>query len=131
MALSATKQQHSDITILVVDDCQSMQFVIESTIKDCGYECELANNGIKALELANNKHFDLILTDINMPVMDGIVLTQELRKLNHYKYTPILILTTECSHDMTQKGRDAGATGWMVKPFAADKLIDTIEKVTS
>ena len=131
MALAATNQQYRKINILVVDDCKSMRDVIAFTIHAEGYECELANNGEVALEFAHSQHFDLILTDINMPVMNGIKLTDELRKLPSYKHTPILILTTECSSEMKQEGRGVGATGWIVKPFNGEKLIDAIKKVTS
>lgn len=131
MALAATNQQHEKINILVVDDCKSMRDVIAYTIHAEGYECKLANNGEMALGFARSQHFDLILTDINMPVMNGITLTDELRKLPSYKHTPILILTTECSSSMKKEGREVGATGWIVKPFNAEKLIDAIEKMTS
>jgi two-component system chemotaxis response regulator CheY len=131
MALAATNQRYRKINILVVDDSKSMRDVIAFTICAEGYECELANNGVMALQLAQNKHFDLILTDINMPVMNGITLTGELRKLPGYKHTPILILTTECSSSMKKQGRGVGATGWIIKPFNGEKLIDVIEKVTS
>lgn len=130
MALSAI-QPHRAITILVVDDCKSMRDVIAFTVSGKGYGCELADSGEAALALARSKSFDLIMTDINMPGMDGFTLTRELRKLKNHKHTPILVLTTECSHDMRQEGRVAGATGWIIKPFDSNKLINAIEKVTS
>lgn len=129
MALAAVKQQHRAINILVVDDSKSMQDIIAFTIKSKGYEYELANNGEMALQLARSKHFDLILTDINMPEMDGFSLTKELRQLKSYSHTPILVLSTEFSPEKKQKGRDAGATGWIIKPFNGDKLIAAIEKL--
>lgn len=130
MALSAI-QSHRAINVLVVDDCKSMRDVIAFTITGKGYACELAGSGEAALKLARSKSFDLIMTDINMPGMDGFTLTEELRKLNNHRHTPILVLTTECSQDMKQQGRVAGATGWIIKPFDSEKLIDAIEKVTS
>lgn len=129
MALSAVKQQHRAINILVVDDAKSMQDIIAFTIKSKGYEYELANNGEMALQLARSKHFDLILTDINMPEMDGFSLTRELRQLKAYSHTPILVLSTEFSPEKKQKGREVGATGWIIKPFNGDKLIAAIEKL--
>lgn len=129
MALSAVKQEHRTINILVVDDAKSMQDIIAFTIKSKGYEYELANNGEMALQLARSKHFDLILTDINMPEMDGFSLTQELRQLKDYSHTPILVLSTEFSPEKKQKGREVGATGWIIKPFNGDKLITAIEKL--
>jgi two-component system chemotaxis response regulator CheY len=82
-----------------------------------------------ALDAAKSGHFDLVLTDVNMPNMDGIALVRELRQLEAYKYTPILMLTTETAGDRKMAGRSAGATGWVVKPFNPDKLLATIKKV--
>lgn len=129
MALAATKQSRKT-NILVVDDSKSMRDIIAFTINYKGYECELADNGAMALQLARKNTFDVILTDINMPEMDGLTLTQELRKLKGYEHTPILVLTTEYSDEMKLKGREAGATGWITKPFDGDKLAAVIEKVT-
>lgn len=129
MVLSAKKQEHKVMNILVVDDAKSMQEIIVFTIKGMGYGYEVASNGQMALEFARNKHFDLILTDINMPEMDGFILTQELRKLKGYAHTPILVLSTEFSPEMKDKGREVGATGWIIKPFNHDKLIAAIEKL--
>lgn len=132
MALfTAAVQKEKTINILVVDDSKSMRNVIEYAIHDGGYSCELANNGKMALEVAQSQFFDLILTDINMPEMDGFTLIQELRKLKNYKHIPILVLTTEWSDEMKQKGREVNATGWLIKPFDPVKLINTIEKVTA
>jgi two-component system chemotaxis response regulator CheY len=75
------------------------------------------------------KKFDLVLTDVNMPVMDGLSLTRELRQLPNYRFTPILVLTTEAGPDKKQEGRAAGATGWLVKPFNPDQLLATVKKV--
>ena len=131
MALStAAVHKEKAINILVVDDSKSMRTVIAHAIHDSGYSCELANDGKMALEIAQNQSFDLVLTDINMPEMDGFTLIQELRKLKNYKHIPILVLTTEWSDDMKQKGREVNATGWLIKPFDPVKLINTIEKVT-
>ena len=130
MTLTATKLKHQAINILVVDDSKSMLSLIEYSINDKDYGCEVASNGEIALELARSNLFDVILTDINMPGMDGFTLTQELRKLKQYEHTPILALTTEWADDAKQKGREVGLTGWIVKPFDQDKLINAIEKVT-
>ena len=129
MTLPATKQSRN-INILVVDDSKSMREIIAFTINSKGYEYELADNGAMAIELARKKHFDIILTDINMPEMDGFTLTQECRKLKGYEHTPILIITTEYSAEMKLKGREVGATGWITKPFNGAKLAAAIDKVT-
>jgi two-component system chemotaxis response regulator CheY len=88
-----------------------------------------AADGKQALDLAQKESFDLVLTDVNMPIMDGITLTKELRALPAYRFTPILVLTTEAGADMKQQGRAAGATGWLVKPFNPDQLLSTLKRV--
>jgi len=83
-----------------------------------------------ALDVAKNQKFDLVLTDVNMPRMDGITLAKELRSLPNFKFTPILMLTTEAGLNKKQEGKAAGATGWIVKPFNPEQLLATIKKVT-
>jgi len=94
-----------------------------------GFEVIQAVDGQDALEKTGKHYFDLVLTDQNMPRMDGIGLTKKLRDNPKFKTTPILILTTESSDQMKQAGRNAGATGWLVKPFDPAKLIEVIKKV--
>ena len=88
-----------------------------------------AEDGIQALDIAQNKEFNLIITDVNMPNMDGIILTDKLRQIDSCKFTPILILTTDTSESGKQQGKAAGATGWIEKPFDPDQLLSTIDKV--
>ncbi|MBN3564067.1 MULTISPECIES: response regulator [Aliamphritea] len=116
-------------TILVVDDSASLRNMVTFTLKQEGYQVVEAGNGQEALTKAKGGRFDLVLTDVNMPVMDGITLCSELRKLPTFKFTPVLMLTTESSADMKQQGKSAGATGWLVKPFNPEKLISTIKRV--
>ncbi|MCW8884646.1 MAG: response regulator [Motiliproteus sp.] len=116
-------------TILAVDDSPTLRQMVSMTLKDAGHTVVEAKNGQEGLSAAQRQGVDLVLTDINMPIMDGITLTQELRKLSNYRFTPILILTTESSTDMKQKGKAAGATGWLVKPFNPDKLLTTVKRV--
>jgi two-component system, chemotaxis family, chemotaxis protein CheY len=116
-------------TILAVDDSASMRQMVSFTLKNAGYDVTEAVDGQDALEKANARDFDLVLTDQNMPRLDGIGLTKKLRSQPKFKSTPILILTTESSDQMKQAGRAAGATGWMVKPFDPAKLIEVIKKV--
>lgn len=103
--------------------------MVTFTLKQEGYQVVEAGNGQEALTKAKGGRFDLVLTDVNMPVMDGITLCSELRKLPTFKFTPVLMLTTESSADMKQQGKSAGATGWLVKPFNPEKLISTIKRV--
>jgi two-component system chemotaxis response regulator CheY len=116
-------------SILAVDDSASMRQMVSFTLKSAGYNVVEAVDGQDALEKAGGRSFDLVLTDQNMPRMDGISLTKKLRESPQFKTTPILILTTESSDQMKQAGRAAGATGWLVKPFDPNKLIEVIQKV--
>jgi len=116
-------------SILAVDDSASMRQMVSFTLKNAGYEVVEAVDGEDAYEKSRQRQFDLVLTDQNMPRLDGISLTKRLRESENFRSTPILILTTESSDQMKQAGRDAGATGWLVKPFNPAKLIEVIRKV--
>ena len=116
-------------SILAVDDSASMRQMVAFTLKGAGYNVIEAADGQEALDKARAENIDLVLTDQNMPRMDGITLVQNLRGLAGYATTPILILTTESGADMKAKGKAAGATGWLVKPFDPGKLLDVVRKV--
>ena len=115
--------------ILAVDDSASMRQMVSFTLKGAGYDVTDACDGQQALDVAKQQQFDVIVSDVNMPVMDGITLIRELRKLPQYKTTPMLMLTTESSGDKKTAGKDAGATGWIVKPFNPEQLLKTIQRV--
>lgn len=116
-------------SILAVDDSPSMRKMVSFTLTGAGYNVVEAVDGMDALEKAEAQHVDLILADQNMPRLDGIGLTKRLREHPRFKNTPILILTTESSDQMKQAGKAAGATGWLVKPFDPNRLIEVIQKV--
>ena len=116
-------------TILAVDDSSSMRQMVSFTLKGAGYNVVEAVDGQDALNKAKSQQFDLIVTDVNMPVMDGITFIKNLRAEPNYKFTPMLMLTTESAADKKTEGKAAGATGWIVKPFNPDQLINTIKKV--
>jgi two-component system, chemotaxis family, chemotaxis protein CheY len=116
-------------SILVVDDSASMRQMVSFTLKNAGFDVVDAVDGVDAWEKSSRRQFDVVLTDQNMPRLDGIGLTRQLRASPKFSSTPILILTTESSDQMKQAGRAAGATGWMVKPFDPAKLIEVIRKV--
>lgn len=116
--------------ILAVDDSTSMRQMVVFTLKGAGYQVTEAADGQAALDLAKSQKFDLVLSDVNMPRMDGIALAKELRSLPDFKFTPILMLTTEAGLNKKQEGKAAGATGWIVKPFNPEQLLATIKKVT-
>ena len=115
--------------ILAVDDSSSLRQMVAFTLKSSGFDVIEAIDGQDAIEKLGDRRVDLVLTDQNMPRMDGITLVKHLRSLPQFKTTPILILTTESSDEMKQAGRAAGAAGWLVKPFDPRKLVDVIRKV--
>ena len=115
--------------ILLVDDSVSMREMVGFTLKGAGYAVSQAEDGVEALKFAQGNAVDLVITDINMPNMDGITLIKELRALPTYKFIPILTLTTENSVEKKQLGKIAGATGWIVKPFDPDHLLSTVKRV--
>ena len=116
-------------SILAVDDSASMRQMVSFTLRSSGYDVIEAIDGQDALDKLGDRHVDLVLTDQNMPRMDGLTLIRELRGVDRFKRTPILMLTTESSDEMKQAGRAAGATGWMVKPFDPQRLLEIISKV--
>ena len=116
-------------SILLVDDSASMREMVSFTLKGVGHNVSEAEDGVEALEFAKKTSVDLVVTDVNMPNMDGITLTAELRKLDSYKFIPILILTTETGSVRKEQGKVAGATGWIEKPFDPDHLLGTINRV--
>ena len=115
--------------ILAVDDSNSLRRIAVHTLVDAGHEVVEAVDGGEGLEKARDDRFDLALLDLNMPVMDGISLTRELRALDGYGSTPILILTTESAPDRKAEGKAAGATGWLVKPFSPSRLLSIVSQV--
>lgn len=117
-------------SILVVDDSVSMRRMVAETLKATGYEVIEAEDGQRAIEAARHAKVTLVVTDVNMPNMDGIALVRELRGLPDYCFTPILMLTTESSPEKKAQGKAAGATGWIVKPFDPDTLLATVRKLT-
>lgn len=116
-------------TILAVDDSASMRKMVHFTLTGAGYDVVEAVDGQDGLELAKGRQVNLVITDQNMPRMDGLTLIRNLRDIPGYKSVPILMLTTESSDEMKAQGRAAGATGWLVKPFAPQGLVNVVKKV--
>ncbi|WP_317898010.1 response regulator [Aurantibacillus circumpalustris] len=116
--------------ILIIDDSESIREVIAAGLESAGYNVTKGINGQDGLTcLENNPSVECIITDLNMPIMDGITFLKEVRKSEKHKYLPIIILTTESQEAKKQEARTAGATGWIIKPFSKEKLINVIKKV--
>jgi len=124
-----TEKEEIVATIMTVDDTASMRQMISFTLGSVGYEVIQAGDGAEALKLAKDRKVDLVIADLNMPNMDGITLVKSLRALDSYKFTPILMLTTESQSDKRNQGKHAGATGWIVKPFNPEQLVNVVKKV--
>jgi two-component system chemotaxis response regulator CheY len=115
--------------ILAVDDSPSIRQMVKLTLSKAGYEVTEANDGADGLRKAQTSLVDMVVTDLNMPVMNGLGLIRELRKLSAYRGVPILFLTTESDPEMKKQAKAAGATGWITKPFQQDQLVAVIKKV--
>ncbi|MEO5364841.1 MAG: response regulator [Magnetococcus sp. WYHC-3] len=115
--------------IMTVDDSSSVRQMVALTLKGAGYEVSEAVDGKDALEKLKKATVDAVITDLNMPNMDGITLIKGLRALPQYKFTPIIMLTTESQATRKAEGKEAGATGWIVKPFKPQQLLDVLKKV--
>lgn len=118
--------------LLIVDDSTMLRDMLNYALNEGGYtDVVEAIDGVDGLAKAKTADFDLVITDVNMPNMDGLTLITELRKLPAYIKKPILVLTTERSDEMKSKGKAAGATGWIVKPFVPDQLLKAVNIVLS
>ena len=115
-------------SILVVDDTRSMRKMVAAVLQGAGYDVAEAEDSVEALALAKSRVFDLVVTDHNMPRMDGVTLVRELRQLPNYDPVALIVLSTEASPELKQKGREAGATGWMNKPFDPQRMLDIVGK---
>ncbi len=115
-------------TFLIVDDSASMRQLVSFTLKDAGYDVIAADNGKEALDRLSATRVDMVITDLNMPEMDGITLIRELRGRPDLRFVPIVMLTTEAQEAKKQEGRAAGASGWIVKPFSPERLLDVVRK---
>ncbi len=115
--------------ILIVDDSESIREVLSFSIEKAGYEIFTACDGRDALQYFDGRKIDLLLTDYHMPNLNGLELISKVRQLENYKFIPILVLTTENQIEKIREARDTGATGWLMKPFSTQKLLQTLRKV--
>jgi len=119
------------LTVLAVDDSRTMRDMIKMALASAGFDVVLANDGVHGLEVLAGCAPDVIITDINMPEMDGFGFIEGVRKTDRHRAVPILVLTTESAPELKGRARDAGATGWIVKPFDKVKLVDAIRRVAA
>lgn len=112
--------------ILIVDDSASIREAVSITLIEAGYKIVTAVDGIHALEQLAKQKIDLVISDVNMPNMDGITLVKEIKKIASYKFMPIIMLTSEVSQKLKDRGKEAGARAWMVKPFSKAKLTKAV-----
>lgn len=115
--------------IMTVDDSTSLRQMVRFVLEEGGYEVLEASDGVDALSKLEGMEPDLILSDINMPRMDGLELTRQIRAIPRYKFVPILLLTTESHPEKKKEGKEAGATGWIVKPFTPVQMLAAVKKV--
>lgn len=118
-------------TIMIVDDSASLRQVVSTALRDEGYETLEASDGQDALNKLDGKRVNLVISDVNMPNMDGITFLKELKKLPNYKFTPVIMLTTESQESKKAEGKAAGAKAWVVKPFQPQQLISAVNKLIS
>ncbi len=116
-------------TILIADDSTTMRAMVRGALEVDRHHVVEAADGREALVALDAAPVDLVITDVNMPELDGLALVRTLRGQSRYRFTPILVLTTESSDQMKQRGREAGATGWLVKPFQRDRLREVVQHV--
>ena len=116
-------------TIMTVDDSRSVRQLVGFTLKDAGYTVIAAEDGVDALNKLNGAAIDMLITDLNMPNLDGIELIRKVRANPSYKFIPIVMLTTESQGSKKQEGKEAGASGWIVKPFNTPQLVAVVKKM--
>jgi len=115
--------------ILIVDDSESIREVVSFTLENEGYNVLVGDDGTDAMKFLDGRQIDLVITDLHMPQMNGIELIKNIRAMDSYKRIPILFLTTESQAAKKMEAKEAGATGWIVKPFVPAKLIAALKKV--
>jgi two-component system chemotaxis response regulator CheY len=116
-------------TIMIIDDSATLRQVIKVTLQKAGYEVLEGQHGQEALDQLDGRKIHLMICDVNMPVMDGITFVTEVKKLQEYKFTPIVMLTTESQETKKLEGKAAGAKAWIVKPFKPEQLLNAVQKL--
>ena len=127
--VSGKEQKKMNKTILAVDDSASIRQLVSLTLKNAGFNVVEAADGKDGLDKLSQGKIDLVITDLNMPVMDGIEMIRQIRSGDTHKFIPIILLTTESQEGKKKEGKQAGATGWIVKPFKPEQLVAVAQKV--
>ncbi|WP_227764304.1 response regulator [Zhaonella formicivorans] len=115
--------------VLIVDDSSTVRLSLKTALTNAGCTVEEAKDGVEALQKVNSNKFNAIFTDLNMPKMDGINFIREVRRIPNYRFTPIMMLTTESTLEKKEEGKKAGATGWIVKPFTPEQLTQVLKRI--
>lgn len=115
--------------IIIADDSESIREILAFSLENAGYEVLVTRDGLDALRFFDGRSIDLLLTDYHMPNLNGLELIVKVRQIENYKFMPILVLTTEKQVEIIREARDSGATGWLLKPFNTEKLLQTLRKV--
>jgi len=116
-------------TIMIIDDSTSLRQVVNITLKGAGYDVIEASDGNDAIGKLDGKKINLIISDVNMPGLNGIDMVKKIKQMAQYKFTPIIMLTTESHDNMKQAGKEAGVKAWMVKPFNPNQMLDAVSKL--
>ena len=119
----------SNLKVLAIDDSRTMRNLVRATLEGAGFDVETAEDGEVGVASVSDADPDVIITDIDMPNLDGFGVITAVRQMPQYRSVPILVLTTESDHSLKVRARDSGATGWIVKPFEDSKLIAAIRRV--
>jgi len=116
-------------TILIVDDSSSLRNVVKIALVDAGYDVIEGGDGTEGIKALDGRKVHLIISDVNMPNMDGISMVKEIKKMANYQFTPIIMLTTEAGDDIKSQGKAAGVKAWVVKPFKPDQMLNAVSKL--
>jgi len=116
-------------TILIVDDSSSLRNVVKIALVDAGYDVIEGGDGTEGIKALDGRKVHLIISDVNMPNMDGISMVKEIKKMASYQFTPIIMLTTEAGDDLKSQGKEAGVKAWVVKPFKPDQMLNAVSKL--
>ena len=120
----------SALSVLAIDDSKTMRLMVAAALENAGFDVVTADDGVQGVEAFGQRRFDAVITDINMPNLDGFGVIEAIRSAPKNRRVPVLVLTTESSDEFRNRARSLGATGWLVKPFDEEGLVNTVRVVT-